>query len=115
MAEEKHPVTGGLSETEDGAISQEMQEIFDKATAKIIGVDYTPVELIGTQIVNGINYRFLCKAKTFSPSATARKVVVTVYQKLNGEAVVLDIVNLDQSSASYTDTCTNSMVLGFRK
>jgi uncharacterized lipoprotein YehR (DUF1307 family) len=107
MAEEKHPVTGGWSETEDGAITEDIRDMFDKATESIIGVDYVPVEVIGTQIVNGTNYRILCEAKTVTPTAETRYVIMTIYQKLNGEAEVLEITDTEAPAASLGGSLTS--------
>ncbi len=83
--------TGGWEEAKDTAVTEEMKEMFDKASESLIGVDYTPTELIETQIVNGTNYKFLCEAQTVYPGAEKRTAVVTVYQDLEGNASILTI------------------------
>ena len=37
---------GGYTPVEETTITEEMQEIFDEATDKLIGVNYVPVQMI---------------------------------------------------------------------
>lgn len=85
---------GRWTEKEDTSIDAQAQEIFDQATGELIGVDYTAVELLETQLVSGMNYKFLAEAKTVYPGAESRKVIVTVYRDLAGNVSILDIENL---------------------
>ena len=85
---------GRWTEKEETSIDAEAQEIFDQATGELIGVDYTAVELLETQLVSGMNYKFLAEAKTVYPGAESRKVIVTVYRDLAGNVSILDIENL---------------------
>ena len=90
---EKPQTVGGWTETEVKEITPEMQKIFDEATDKLIGVDYKAVELIGTQIVNGTNYKFLAESQVVYPGAEKQTVIITIYKDLDGNVSVLDIVN----------------------
>ena len=78
-------VLGGWSTPDSPEISPELQELFDKATEGLLGVNYTPVALIGTQLVSGMNYCFLCEAKAVIPDAVPYYVNVTVYKDLEGK------------------------------
>jgi len=88
---EEGNMLGGWQKAEDGTITEELQEIFDKAVEGLTGVGYTPVELLETQLVSGMNYRFLCDAVTVVPNAETRQAIVTVYCDLNGNCSILDI------------------------
>lgn len=95
--EEEAPIAGGWQAAEDGTITEELQALFDKAMEKMVGVDYTPVELLETQIVAGTNYKFLCESQVVAPDAPVQMAVVTIYEDLEGNAEVLDIEMMEGS------------------
>lgn len=99
-AGEDRPVLGGWTE-EEKTITEEQKEIFDQALEGLVGVDYVPVELVGTQLVNGTNYRFLCEARTVVPGAETRHVIITIHQKLSGET---EILNIEDAGDTYMHT-----------
>ena len=84
-------IVGGWETAEDGTITTELQELFDKAMEKLEGVDYTPVKLLETQVVAGTNYRFLCDATVVSPNAETKQAIVTIYEDLQGNVEILEI------------------------
>lgn len=86
---------GGWEAAEDGTVTPELQELFDKAAEKLLGVDYTPIKLLETQLVAGTNYRFLCESRVVAPNAETKQVIVTVYKDLNGSAVITDISDVE--------------------
>ena len=96
---EETAVTGGWEAVEDGTVTDELQALFDKASEKMVGVDYTPVELLEKQIVSGTNYKFLCESKVVSPDAAVQKAVVIIYEDLEGNAEILDVEVLEDSGA----------------
>lgn len=86
--------TGSWNIPKETAITEEMNEIFDKATESLIGVDYEAVELIGIQTVSGTNYKFLAETQVVYPGAEKQMAVVTVYKDAAGNVSILDIENL---------------------
>ena len=64
---------------------------FEKASAGYVGVKFTPVALLATQIVSGKNYAILCKATpaTLDPTTTLK--IVIVYEDLNGNATITGV------------------------
>ncbi|MBQ3374347.1 MAG: hypothetical protein IJG40_14585 [Oscillospiraceae bacterium] len=94
------PLVGGWTAPDSPEITPELQELFDKATEGLLGVNYTPVALIGTQLVSGMNYCFLCEAKAVIPDAVPYYVNVTVYRDLQGNAKVTDIEGVETHSTS---------------
>ena len=61
-------------------LTKEDQLVFDVATKGITGVDYVPY-LVSTQVVEGINYRFKCRASL--PKAEVMwEAVVQIYAPL---------------------------------
>ena len=64
---------------------------------KLLGVDYQPL-LVSTQLVNGVNYRFVCNAFPVIQNSVSYLALVTIFQPLSGEKeqdpVVRDIKKL---------------------
>lgn len=73
------PLAGGYMAAEDTTITDELKTIFEKATKGLDGASYEPIKLMGTQVVAGTNYKFLCKAKGVFPGAIETKKVVTIF------------------------------------
>ena len=88
---QKNVPAAGEWTDEDGTITAELQEIFDKATETLTGVSYKPIKLVGKQQVEGWNYKFLCEETTVTQQPTNKEVYVTVYQDLNGNVEIIDI------------------------
>ena len=103
---------GGWTLTDDGAVTKESKDAFDKAMDGFVGVSYTPVALLGTQLVSGMNYSFLCEATVVYPDARPYYAVVTVYQDTQGKAEIKNIVALDlgkiQESGAIEDSQPDS-------
>lgn len=108
----ENTAVGGWKQTEDIGITSEAQSAFDKAMEGLVGVSYTPVALLGTQLVSGTNYSFLCEAKVVYPDAQPYYAVVSVYQDLQGQAEVLNIVALDIGKIEETGTIEDSQPQG---
>lgn len=103
---------GGWTLTENGALTEEAQGAFDKAMEGLVGVNYTPAALLGTQLVSGTNYCFLCEATAVYPDAQPYYAVVTVYQDLQGKAEVKNIVSLDLGKIEETGTIEDAQPQG---
>ncbi len=86
---------GGWTLTEDGVVSKEAQDAFEKAMDGFVGVNYTPVALLGKQLVSGVNYCFLCEATVVYPGARPYYAVVTVYEDTQGKAEIKSVVAMD--------------------
>lgn len=54
-----------------------------------MGVNYTP-ELVSSQLVNGTNYRFQCKA-TLPGSTSTWQAIVEIYAPINGKPHITQI------------------------
>ena len=88
-------VVGGWTEEADEGITEELQTLFDKAMEGRLGVNYTPVKLLETQLVSGTNYRFLCDSQVVAPGAEVKQSIVTIYQSLDGRVEVLEITEAE--------------------
>lgn len=86
----KETVVGGYSEAHK--LSAEERALFDSVAAEVAGVKYTPIN-VSTQIVAGVNYRFLCKGKEQERGGKKFYAVIVVYQPLPnaGEPRIISI------------------------
>lgn len=91
------PVAGGWTKVEDGTMTPELQEIFDKAIEGLVGVNYEAVELVETQVVAGTNYKFLAKGTTVTMPPMEGTYYVTVYKNLDGAVELLNIEQIEQT------------------
>lgn len=66
------------------------KKIFKKATQQLTGASYEPLA-VATQVVSGLNYKFICNARTISPNPVDDLAIITVYQSLSGELEVLSV------------------------
>ena len=85
---------GGWQATEDAAVTEELQAVFEKALEGLLGVDYEPVAYLGSQVVAGRNHCFLSRARTVYPGAQPYYVFVMIYEDLQGNAKLNSIIPL---------------------
>ncbi len=75
---------------EKGSIPENAQAAFTKAVEAYVGVDYTPVALLATQVVSGTNYRLLCAGTPVVPNGVTELYVVDVYEDTSGNSQITD-------------------------
>ena len=69
-------------------LPEDAQKAFDKATEELAGAEYTPVALLSTQVVAGINYCILCQITPVAPNAEPGWTLVYIYADLEGNAEI---------------------------
>ena len=89
---------GGWTPAEDPAVTEERQAIFDKGMEGLLGVGYTPVAYLGSQVVAGTNHAFLCQATVVAPNAKPFWAIVYLYENPQGEVSILNIAEFDISA-----------------
>ena len=96
FAEEAEPVAGGWTANADDPtlIPEEALEAFNKATEELVGCDYEPIALLGSQVVAGTNYCLLCKCTVVTPDAPVSYVLMYIYSGVDGTNEVLDIQDI---------------------
>lgn len=67
---------------------------FDKATESLEGYKYTVIAVLGSQIVAGTNYSYLCRAEMAVPDAKPEYMIVNVYEDLDGNAEITGSLSL---------------------
>lgn len=70
-------------------VTVDQKKYFEEAVGKLDGYFYEPVALLGTQIVSGTNYCFLCTPTITADNAMGSMVLTYVYVDLQGEATYL--------------------------
>ena len=83
--------TGGWTISTDikaATIPAEAKKAFDKAVAENDGMTFEPIALLGTQVVAGTNYMFLCKGTTVTQTPVTSLKVVIVYNDLKNNATI---------------------------
>ena len=91
---------GGWTLTEDIALTDKAWSVFEEATEGLVGVDYEPLALLGTQLVSGTNYCFLCRGTVVYPGAQPYCALVYIYEDLQGAASITEIAPLDIAALS---------------
>ena len=94
-------VDGGWQVAEDyttAEIPKEAFEAFDAATQEFVGNDLHPMAYLGSQVVAGTNYAFLCHSTLVTADPVSSIQVVTVYEDLQGNAEITNICTLDLAS-----------------
>jgi hypothetical protein len=92
------PLAGGWTAANDPTVTQERSDLFDKALDGMVGVDYTPVAYLGSQVVAGTNHYFLCLSRVVIPDAIPKYVLVFIYEDLQGSAKIMNIADFDFGS-----------------
>lgn len=82
-------IPGGWSEIHD--VTKEEVAVFRLAMNSLQGVDYTPLR-VSKQVVNGMNYKFVCEAKVVSPGAEKYYAMAYIYDAPDEPRVIDPIV-----------------------
>ncbi len=78
---------------EAAELPADVQTAFDKASGTLDDGEYTPVSLMATQVVAGMNYCILCQI-TPNGSAQSKWALVYIYADLEGNATVTNVYDL---------------------
>lgn len=91
------PIAGGwkIIPHEAAELPEDAQVAFNKAVEQLDGADYTPVALLGTQIVAGMNYCILCAIEPVVPNPETHYALVYIYANPEGGAEITNVADLD--------------------
>ncbi|MBQ3922831.1 MAG: hypothetical protein II707_05995 [Spirochaetales bacterium] len=95
-------IDGGWAAPETCEVTKEAKNALEKASSTLAGAEYTPVALLGTQVVSGTNYALLCEMTPTVPDAAGQYVIVKVYEDLKGNASITDSVSFYDKEAMPT-------------
>ncbi len=85
-------ISGGWEQASSMKVTDEHKELFKKAQETLAGATYTPLAFLGSQVVAGTNYRFLCKMEASVQELNSKPVyaVVVIYKDLQGNASITE-------------------------
>ena len=82
----------------ENVLHDKTNTMFNRALNGITGVAYTPVCVLGTQVVAGTNYAVLAVGKSVTAQPIPHLYVINIYEDLQGNATVNNICGIDLSS-----------------
>ena len=87
---ETAPITGGwaINNNFKAIDNVNAMSAFEKVTEDLVGYRYDVAAVLGSQIVAGTNYLYLCRAEMVVPDAKPEYVIIKVYEDLEGNAEV---------------------------
>ena len=96
LSEDRPRMVGGwnIVPHEAEELPEDAQAAFDKATEDLDGAEYTPVALMATQVVAGMNYCILCQITPVVPDAEPTWALVYIYADLQGNAEIMNVYEL---------------------
>ena len=68
---------------------------FEKASEYLTGASYTPIRVLSSQVVAGMNYCILCQAQIVVPGAKPYYTLAFIYEDLDGNAEFTQFKDLD--------------------
>ena len=81
--------TGSWKIEELNNVGPEHKKYFEEAISQLDGYNGEPVALLGTQLVSGTNYAFLCKSTIKANNAMNSLMITYIYVDLSGKATFL--------------------------
>ena len=93
---ETAPITGGwgINNNFKAIDNVNAMSAFEKATEDLVGYRYDVAAVLGSQVVAGTNYLYLCRAEMVVPDAKPEYVIIKVYEDLEGNAEVTGSLRL---------------------
>ena len=83
-----------LDEVKGTALPQKVQSAFTAVTGDMTGADYEPIAYLGSQQVNGMNYRILAIQRLVVPSGEKRIVKMIIHEGIDGVASLVSVSGL---------------------
>ena len=113
-SEKPGTLLGGWTVNEDYHTTYSEEDVarFEKATEGLVGVGYTPVEVVATQVVNGTNYAYIAAGKTVTAEPQMGYYVVVVNESSAGEISVVAINQIDIADVKTVDEAAAGELVG---
>lgn len=94
--EHAEALDGGWTATQGRLkLTKHVRSVFAKALDGLVGCDYEPMALLGTQVVAGTNYCVLARLTPVVPNATAHWGLVYIYEDLEGNAKLMSVKDVE--------------------
>lgn len=88
-------LVGGWTVSPSPEVTEEQLLLFEKGLSETVGVAYTPVAYLGSQLVAGVNHCFLCRATVVYPDAQPYYALAYLYEALDGNVSLLQVQALE--------------------
>lgn len=89
--------TGGWVVPESPELTEAALWAFDAAVGGVTDVAYTPIALVSTQMVSGMNYCILCQYQVLEENGENGFTLVYVYADYEGESQITDTVDFQRN------------------
>ncbi len=106
---EENEMVGGWIKADSPVITEELAELFEKATGELLGAEYVPVAYLSHQLVSGTNHMFLARSTAVTENPIEYYTLITIYEDLDGNAEILDITETG------VETNMNGMMGGWQQ
>ena len=89
-------VLGGwnLDEVKGCNLPQKVQSDFTAVTSELVGAEYEPIAYLGSQVVNGTNYRILALQKMIAQNAERKFVRMIINEAPDGSVRLVSVSGL---------------------
>ena len=86
-------ILGGwnLDDVKGCNLPQKVQSAFTAVTSELTGADYEPIAYLGSQQVNGMNYRVLCLQRLIILNAEKKIVKMILHEELDGSVRLVSV------------------------
>ena len=80
-----------LDEVKGCNLPQKVATDFTAVTSELVGADYEPIAYLGSQQVNGTNYRILALMRTVTPNAEKKIVKMIINEAPDGSVRLVSV------------------------
>lgn len=80
-----------LDEVKGCNLPQKVATDFTAVTSDLVGADYEPIAYLGSQVVNGTNYRILCIQRLTVPNADKKIVKMIINEASDGSVRLVSV------------------------
>ena len=80
-----------LDEVKGTALPQKVQTDFTAVTGELVGAEYEPIAYLGSQQVNGTNYRILALQRVVSLNSEKKFVKMIIHEELDGSVRLVSV------------------------
>lgn len=99
------------SDIEPLTIPEKAEAAFERATKEYVGMSFKPIALLGSQVVSGMNYMFICEGTTVTQNPEASLKMVVVYNDLNDNSSITSVKDFDYTKYTNVDIKGESKTL----
>jgi hypothetical protein len=97
-AEKNSDITAGGWKNNQGSLKlsnhKEAKTAFEKAMQEIDGYEYEVIAYLGSQVVQGTNYAYLCKGTPVLPDAKSEYLILNIYEDFEGNTEITGMKQL---------------------